>query len=389
MAFRRWRAAKRQTELVVPLLGPVRPETEPDDLDPLGADVRASRSLQMPRPAAPQTTRLASRTSRDPRADLEIGRSLGVGGFVAIDFETATRSRASACAVGLSLVDGGVASPAGRWLIRPPDNEYESINISIHGIRPRDTENSPEFLAVWREVERLIGGRTVVAHYAPFDIGVLRNSLVAAGADLPSLTYLCTCALSRHAWPGMLSYRLDDLAAACGITFSHHDPAEDARAAADLAVACCGAANLPTLAEASRAFGVVAGRLSQSGWAPSGHVSEHHRLQELHPTVDELPQHGPFVGKTLVFTGTLSCGLSREQAAQLAVNAGGRATESMSKKVDFLVLGIQDAQVVKDGVHSGKMLKAAQLQAVGAPIEVLSEREFLQMLHPKALSHLR
>jgi DNA polymerase-3 subunit epsilon len=343
-------------------------------------DEHGVHSYRVPPVNEPRAARLAA-VPRDPRSDLETGRSLGVGGFVAIDFETATRSRASACAVGLALVEKGAVSHVRRWLIRPPGNAYEGFNISIHGIRPVDTENSPEFATVWREVENAIDGRTVVAHYAPFDIGVLRNSLVTAGADLPSLSYYCTRALTRQAWPGMLSYRLNDLAAACGITFAHHDPSEDARAAADLAIACCGAANRASLADASRALGVVAGRLSLTGWAPSGQISEPHRLKELHPTVDELPEHGPFVNKMLVFTGTLTCGFTRSEAAQLAVNAGGKVTETMSKKVDFLVVGMQDALVVKDGVHSGKMLKAVQLQVAGSPIEVLSEDEFLRMLH--------
>jgi hypothetical protein len=59
-----------------------------------------------------------------------------------------------------------------------------------------------------------------------------------------------------------------------------------------------------------------------------------------------MPEDGPFYGKTVVFTGTLSCGLTRVEAAQYVVNAGGRVTNSMSKKVDFLILGQQDSYKV-------------------------------------------
>jgi hypothetical protein len=41
---------------------------------------------------------------------------------------------------------------------------------------------------------------------------------------------------------------------------------------------------------------------------------------------------------------------------------------------------MQDAWKVNDGVHSGKMLRAAELQRAGAPIELISEDDFLRML---------
>jgi DNA polymerase-3 subunit epsilon len=338
----------------------------------LFGDPRGERSATRSR----QTTA----SLRDPLADLAAGRALGAGEFVAIDFETATSSRASACAIGLAMIEKGQVSHSQKWLIRPPSNEYNGINISIHGIRPSDTADSPPFAEVWREVQGLIGSRPVVAHYAPFDISVLGRSLAANDAACPDLTYYCTWALSRRAWPGLLSYRLVDLANECGIVFTHHDPAEDAAAAAGLAIACCGAANQATLAEAGHRLGVVAGRLALVGWALSDADSQVHHLKDLTPTVDKLPEDAVFAGKRLVFTGTLTCGLTRKEAAQLAVNAGANVTEIMSNKVDFLVVGMQNSQLVKDGVRSGKMLKAAELQAAGSPIEVLSEEEFFRML---------
>jgi DNA ligase (NAD+) len=50
------------------------------------------------------------------------------------------------------------------------------------------------------------------------------------------------------------------------------------------------------------------------------------------------PSEGPLAGKTLVLTGSLP-ELSREQATQLIMAAGGRVTGSVSKKTDYLVAG--------------------------------------------------
>jgi len=47
---------------------------------------------------------------------------------------------------------------------------------------------------------------------------------------------------------------------------------------------------------------------------------------------------GPLTGKTVVITGTLP-GLTREEAAELIQAAGGKVSESVTKKTDYLLLG--------------------------------------------------
>jgi DNA ligase (NAD+) len=83
------------------------------------------------------------------------------------------------------------------------------------------------------------------------------------------------------------------------------------------------------------------------------------------PEVSLAPADGPFVGKRLVFTGTLPT-LSREQAKQLATEAGAKVSDSVSKKTDALVAG-EDA--------GSKLARARELG-----VEVLDEAAFLARL---------
>ena len=316
------------------------------------------------------------RESIGPAEALSWARSSEIGGFVAIDFETATRYRSSACAVGLAIVEAGQVTQVEQWLIRPPDNEYEGMNISIHGITPKMTKSSPSMAEVWPLVAEKIGRRLMVAHYAAFDLSVIRASLSAARLGWPDLSYVCTRALARATWPGQLSYRLPDVAHPCGINFQHHDAGDDAAAAAEIALACAGTVGAFTLIEAAEELRVGVGRLSSSAWTPSGLI--HSKISELEPTVTVIDSENPFFDNTVVFTGALT--MVRADAAQLVVNAGGHCATSMSKKVRFLVLGAQDPHKVVDGVHSSKMLRAQELLNSGVPIEVLSESDFFRMV---------
>ena len=77
------------------------------------------------------------------------------------------------------------------------------------------------------------------------------------------------------------------------------------------------------------------------------------------------PGEGPLSGKTFVLTGTLP-DLTREQATERIVAAGGRVTSSISKKTDYLVAG----------ESPGSKLEKAERLGVG----VLDEPGLLELL---------
>ncbi len=154
--------------------------------------------------------------------------------FTAIDFETATGSRDSACSVALVRVAGGRLVDSFHTLIRPPGNRYSSFNISIHGIRGEDTAGAEDFAGIWPELLARLSGRLVVAHNAPFDMGVLKACLARYDLDWPSFSYADTVAIARRAWPELPNHKLNTVAEHLGIHFHHHDALEDARTCAEI-----------------------------------------------------------------------------------------------------------------------------------------------------------
>ncbi len=158
--------------------------------------------------------------------------------WAAVDFETATFSRASACALGVVIVEDGRELHRQAWLIRPPGNRYQAGNIAIHGIRPDDTEHAPEFGEVWSEAMQMIGDRTLVAHNASFDIGVIRRSCEEFELQPPDASYACTVQLSRRTWPDLSAHKLPIVAGHVGAQLDHHDALSDAAACSTILQHC-------------------------------------------------------------------------------------------------------------------------------------------------------
>lgn len=301
--------------------------------------------------------------------------------FAAIDFETATASRDSACAIGIAVFDDGNVTIERSWLIRPPDNEYDGFNISIHGITPEDTESALSFDHVWPEVLEHVGGRVVIAHNTAFDISVVRASAAYYDLPLPELRFACTYRMAKSVWPNRWNYRLDSLAGEFGISLDHHDPKSDAAAAAALALILCEENRCSSIEELAVQLQYRLGYLSGDKYQgfSNAAASVAASMASLQATVADVDESHPFFGTRIVFTGTLES-MPRRAAAQAAVNVGARVGGSMSATTDFLVVGMTDfSRVGLDGM-SAKLRKAFDLATSGLKLEIIDENEFLALL---------
>lgn len=298
---------------------------------------------------------------------------------VAIDFETANAKRSSVCAVGIALVEGKVIVQRSSWLVRPPELDFDPYNIYIHGITEDDVRNKPEFNQLWDELRVYLQERTVLAHYASFDMSVLRHVLDEYGIAYPQLEYLCTRAIAKCTWPKLLSYSLVTVSEHLGIEFRHHDPEEDAAACAEVALRSCADVGVASLEELTEKLRITTGRLYPGGYRPSGAKAIRIRPGEIQPTTDKFDPNHPFFEKTVVFTGTLQS-MVRRDAMQRVVDSGGRCANSISKAVSYLVLGDQDFSRLSGAEKSSKLRKAESLIANGVDLEFIPEAEFLEML---------
>jgi DNA polymerase-3 subunit epsilon len=182
--------------------------------------------------------------------------------WIAIDFETASRVRASACALGLAVIEGDRIVEQRDWLIQPPGNYFEPMNTRIHGIHADLVAQAPEFDELWCEIEPYLIDGVVLAHNAPFDMGVLRASLARYELEPPAIAgYHCTVTVSRRVWPHLPNHQLSTMCRHCGIALNHHEAASDAAACASIALRCLDEVGVPTLDDLELELGLRAGRL--------------------------------------------------------------------------------------------------------------------------------
>jgi DNA polymerase III subunit epsilon len=300
--------------------------------------------------------------------------------FITIDFETATAQRDSPCELGLTFVKNRQIVETKSWLIKPMYDDFDYFNVLIHGIRPEDVADKPEFNVLWDEIKPLIENQFLIAHNAGFDMSVLRRTLEAYQLPFPSLQYSCSYIFSKKVWQGLPAYDLKTLCNANGILFKHHRAGADSRATAELALKAFDKAEVYSVDDFPEKLRTSVGLLFEGGYRPSETKRVYKNVAEQ--IVGDPSKHNPesiFYGKTVVFTGTLSS-MVRSKAQQAIADIGGILGNAITKDTDFLVVGQQDYKVVGDDGMSSKQEKAIKLIEKGAAIEVISENDFLRNL---------
>lgn len=301
--------------------------------------------------------------------------------FVAIDLETATQYRSSICQIGITIVEDGQIVKTISHLVRPRGNYYDYLNISIHGIRPSDTRNSPSFEEVWHLVEPYMRDKMVVAHNSAFDMYALKEAFDENRMQYPSFEHMCTLRLSRKVFPNFYSYTLDSVLSRLGIAFSgHHKADNDSWGCAQIFLRCLEKEG-SDYHDLERKYGFTRGEFSPAGFVPqkSKNWSVSALIKELedHPEL-HCPQ-SPLFGRSIAFTGTFTQ-VPIWKLLQEVKDTGGVPSASVGKKTSYLVIGQKDYWRASSFMDDAKTEKAKELIAQGIPLKIISENDLLDLL---------
>lgn len=305
--------------------------------------------------------------------------------FVAIDFETANRERASVCQVGLTRVEDGLVSAEDSWYVVPPTGarDFDPWNIRIHHITPDTVASSGiDWEQSLERLESFAAGQTLVAHNARFDRGVYEAASRHLCLPVPAHRWEDTLVLSRRTLD-LPDHKLTTVARHLGIEdFTHHDACADARACALVATSIArlnGVRDLDGLWPRSV-------RRTGSGSIPGGAGRFHSRghstpsAQMPRPDPDADPSN-PLFGHHVVITGDLP-GLDRWEVFQRLAARGATPQKGITHATSLLICAGRpgtpsDADLARG---TGKERKAADYRSRGQSILLVGAREALAVL---------
>ena len=154
--------------------------------------------------------------------------------FTSIDVETANAALSSICQIGVVQFEN--VTIAQRWNVLVNPNDYfDSVNVSIHGIDAVSVADAPTFLEVHERLHAYLTAGIVTCHTS-FDRSAIHAVYEKHGIAVPEITWLDTARVVRRAWPdrARTGFGLGPVAEMLGIQFQHHDAEEDARAAGEV-----------------------------------------------------------------------------------------------------------------------------------------------------------
>lgn len=284
--------------------------------------------------------------------------------FIAIDVETANADLASICQIGIASFEDNQISETWESLVDPED-EFDEVNVSIHGITEEKVFFAPIFPDVFENLRSRLEGQIVVSHM-PFDRIALGRVLEKYSLPVFECTWLDTARVARRTWTQFAysGYGLANLTNELGIQFKHHDALEDARAAGEILIKAIEKTGLEISDWLDRVRKPIFDQSSGSGYSEKitrgGNIDGH------------------LFGEVVVFTGALS--VPRKQAADIAAQSGCQVDSAVTQSTSILIVGNQDVRRLAGHDKSTKHRKAEDLIQKGNNIRILTEDDFFRLV---------
>jgi DNA polymerase III subunit epsilon len=278
--------------------------------------------------------------------------------FVAIDVETANSDMASICQIGIAKFEDGVLVEEWVSLLNPQDY-FDFINISIHGIDESDVADAPIFSEVLDKLKYFLDGAVCVCH-THFDRVSITKVFQKYSITPLNIYWLDSARVARRTWEEFAwsGYGLANVCQKIGYEFNHHNALEDAKASGQVLLAA--------IKESKLDLDMWIKRVQQP--INLAHSAQGAAIQRIGNPEGDLH------GEVVVFTGALQ--MPRNEAADLASKIGCNVALGVTKETTLLIVGDQDITRFAGKEKSAKHIKAEQLIAKGYSIRIIQESDF-------------
>lgn len=295
--------------------------------------------------------------------------------YVAIDTETTGLDTEFCDLIEVAAIryKNGAETERFSSLVKPEELPISEFIEDLTGITSEELEDAPTPSSVIPRLCEFIGDDVIVGHNVCFDGAFLARYYDELGLGTFDNTLIDTLRIARHTLRDLKRKRLDRVIERCeresGKTFVTEGTAH--RAPVDAAAAAfCYETMKPLLVN-------LYGDDPDEGFRKKRNNRARIDFGELLPTVDEIDDSNPFFGSSVCFTGKLST-MTRDEAAQRAVNLGALPQRGVTKKLDYLVVGSFEFSANLRGDKSGKLKKAESYIVAGSDLQIISEGFFMR-----------
>lgn len=314
--------------------------------------------VQRPKPTPPPLSKASpSKISISPLPISNLKSLEAVESYVVLDTETTGLSRQSDRIIEIALIRYESDKEAERYeTLVNPRIHIPSGASKINHITDADVVNAPVIEDVLPEVLRIIGDRVVVGHNITFDLGFV-SAQIPASHPSTEIRYVDTVTLSKRAFPGLSSYKLSSLSKQLGIAdLQSHRALGDVELTAQLFEKC-------------------REELIQS------HQKElaQRRSERESKKAEKIAAYSwsPLLNKNFVFTGEFT--RDRAQLEAVLETVGANLRSEVNRNTDYLVLG--ELKNLPQWALERKYLKAKNLAESGGKVQLISESEYIRIVH--------
>lgn len=253
-------------------------------------------------------------------------------------------------------------------LIKPPSPVSEFIT-ELTGITNEMLKNQPDFNQIADNIYEFLGNEILLGHNINFDINFLYDNLALTLNKYLNNDFVDLLRFSRRLFKDFENHKLGTVAQELGVTSENW---HRAKVDCDTTIKC---------------FEICRNYINDNDIDIKDLFKKKRNTKKLvaNSIISEATDFDidhPLYDKVCVFTGVLEK-MKRREAMQHVVNLGGKCVDTISRKVDFVVLGNNDyCSAIKDG-KSRKQKKAESLILKGYGLKIIPESLFYDLIFSK------
>lgn len=248
--------------------------------------------------------------------------------------------------------DNGVKLSEYTTLVNP-EMHISMSATKVNNIHDYDVIDAPKYADINNLVYKTLVDKTVIGHNIQFDLAFIKRMM---GSVEGRIVYIDTVTLSKKVFPGLNSYKLQDLCKSLNLPVeSSHRALNDVSATYELFKKCQNELIRRDAEEKAK--------------------KKEEREREKARRKEQYGNSSLF-DVSFVYTGNFS--IDRQKMMNMAISVGAFARQSVSGKTDYLVVG--DVSTFPGWALDRKLNKAKAMQENGGKIKIIGEKEYFDLI---------